>query len=83
MGVPQTGSPSPETVLGRIAKVLRAQSEHVTHEELPKRWIDLLLHLDEQERRQVRASQHNSQTRMREFRRPSLRQHLNLCRGLA
>ena len=66
MGVPQTGSPSPETVLGRIAKVLRAQSEHVTHEELPKRWIDLLLHLDEQERRQVRASQHDLQTRMRE-----------------
>ncbi len=66
MGVPQTGSPSPETVLGRIAKVLRAQSEHVTHEELPKRWIDLLLHLDEQERRQVRASQHGLQTRMRE-----------------
>ena len=56
-------SPSPEPWLGRIAKVLRAANEPVTREELPKRWIDLLLHLDERERRQSKVSPSASKTR--------------------
>jgi hypothetical protein len=36
-----------------IAKRLREDSEHVAREPLPERWVDLIHHLDEQER--VRA----------------------------
>jgi len=64
-------SPSSETVLGRIAKVLRAEAEPATREELPKRWIDLLLHLDEQERRQSKVSPPASKTRTGELEGPA------------
>jgi len=37
-----------------IAKRFREDSEQVTRAPLPKRWVDLILHLDEQER-QTRA----------------------------
>ena len=45
-------SPLPKSVFARLGKMLRARNEHLTRETMPKRWIDLLLHLDEQERRQ-------------------------------
>ena len=57
---PQTGgrrmSPLPKSLLGRLGKAWRSRNEHMTREALPKRWIDLLHHLDEQERRQSRPS---------------------------
>ena len=34
-----------------IAKRFREDSEQVTRAPLPKRWVDLILHLDEQERK--------------------------------
>jgi len=43
-----------ETILG-IGKALRRQSEHIAHEPLPRRWVDLILHLDEEERKQSGA----------------------------
>ena len=46
-----------DKTLGLIAKRLREDSEQVTHEPLPTRWVDLILHLDEQERRTCAGSQ--------------------------
>lgn len=43
-----------ETMAG-IGKALRRQSEQITHEQLPRRWVDLILHLDEEERKQSGA----------------------------
>jgi hypothetical protein len=40
-----------DKTLGLVAKRLREDSEQVTQEPLPTRWVDLILHLDEQERR--------------------------------
>ena len=37
-----------------IGKHLRKESEDVTRDELPRRWIDLILFLDEQERERDR-----------------------------
>ena len=39
-----------DKTLGLIAKRLREDSEQATREPLPTRWVDLILHLDEQER---------------------------------
>ena len=39
------------SALELIAKRLRDDGESVTHEELPERWVDLILHLEEKERR--------------------------------
>ena len=39
--------------LGMIAKILRAQSEQLPLEPLPQRWVDLIHHLNEQERRRA------------------------------
>jgi hypothetical protein len=42
--------PTPHGFFGQIGKVLRNQSEHLTREPLPERWVELILHLDEKER---------------------------------
>ena len=42
-----------EEPLGLVGKALRADYEDTTHQPLPKRWIDLLLYLDEQERQRA------------------------------
>jgi hypothetical protein len=39
-----------DQTLGLIAKRFREDGEQVTREPLPARWVDLILHLDEQER---------------------------------
>ena len=36
-----------ESLLHRIGKALRAQSQDITHEPVPKRWVDLIHFLDE------------------------------------
>ena len=43
-----------DTIVG-IGKALRRQSEQITHDPLPRRWVDLILHLDEEERKQSGA----------------------------
>ena len=44
-----------DETLVEIGKRLRGQGEDITHEPLPRRWVDLIHHLDEQERK---GSQH-------------------------
>jgi hypothetical protein len=44
-------SPLPEYWLGRIGKSWRARNESLTSEALPKRWVELLQHLDALEKR--------------------------------
>ena len=41
-----------ETILQRLGKALNVRLDDVTHEPLPQRWIDLVQHLNEQERAQ-------------------------------
>jgi len=43
-------SRSEAKLLGRIGQTLRALYEETERQPLPKRWIDLIRHLDEQER---------------------------------
>jgi hypothetical protein len=43
----------PDSSLGLIAKRLRDDGEHVAHEPLPRRWIELIHYLDEQERKSL------------------------------
>ena len=46
-------SSRPEYWLGAMGKMWRARHEHITHEALPKRWVELLQYLDEKERSQA------------------------------
>jgi hypothetical protein len=39
-----------ETILQRLGRTLRGHDEPITHEPLPRRWVDLIHFLDEQER---------------------------------
>ena len=45
-----------ETILQRLGKTLIVRLDDVTHEPLPQRWVDLIQHLNEQERRQSSAN---------------------------
>ena len=47
-----------ESVLGRLGKVLRGRDDDITNEPLPRRWVDLIHHLDDKERtrREPRAT---------------------------
>jgi hypothetical protein len=38
-----------------LAKALHAYYDDIMHEPLPRRWVDLIHHLDEQERRREQA----------------------------
>ena len=42
--------------LGLVAKMLREEAENLTSAALPKRWVELILHLDEQERKNFERS---------------------------
>ena len=57
MGVMRHSEVACEKTLGLIAKRLREDSEQLTQDPLPTRWVDLILHLDEQERRTCAGSQ--------------------------
>ena len=56
-------SPLSHSLLGRLGKAWRARNEYAAREEVPQRWVDLLLHLDEQERRQSKVPPSASKTR--------------------
>ena len=56
-------SPLSHSLLGRLGKAWRARNEYAAREEVPQRWVDLLLHLDEQERRQSKVPLSVSKTR--------------------
>jgi hypothetical protein len=38
-----------DTILQRLGKALHVHADEITHEPLPRRWVDLIHHLDEQE----------------------------------
>jgi len=40
-----------ETILQRLGRTLRGHDEYITREPLPRRWVDLIHFLDEQERK--------------------------------
>jgi len=40
-----------DSIFQRIGKALRGQGIEITQEPLPRRWVDLIHHLDERERR--------------------------------
>ena len=40
-----------ETIIERLGKSLHGQLDDITHEPLPDRWVELILHLEEQERK--------------------------------
>jgi hypothetical protein len=42
-----------DTIQQWLRQALHAQLDEVSHEELPRRWVELIRHLDEQERRQA------------------------------
>ena len=42
-----------ETIIDRLGKTLHGRLDDITHEPLPQRWVDLIRHLDEQERTQA------------------------------
>jgi hypothetical protein len=42
---------SHDPILRRLGKLLHDQDEDITHEPVPKRWVDLIHFLDEQERK--------------------------------
>ena len=39
-----------ETILQRLGKTLHVRMDDITHEPLPRRWVELILYLEEQER---------------------------------
>lgn len=39
------------SILGRLAKALHVRVDDITHEPLPRRWVELIHYLDEQERK--------------------------------
>jgi hypothetical protein len=41
---------SGNSILYRIRKALQLRSEHVTHERLPERWVELIQYLDARDR---------------------------------
>jgi hypothetical protein len=44
-----------DSILYRIGKAFQVRTEDITHESLPERWVDLIHHLDEQERKREEA----------------------------
>jgi len=53
------GMPIIGSTLGLIAKRLRAEGDSVARQALPKRWVELLCQLNEEERR-IRAGEDTS-----------------------
>jgi hypothetical protein len=53
-----------ETII-EIGKRLRHQSNDITHEPLPRRWVDLIHYLNEEERKQSEARQPETEPRRR------------------
>ena len=57
MGVMRHSEVGYEKTLGLITRRLREDSEQVTQDPLPTRWVDLIHQLDEQERRSCAGPQ--------------------------
>src|SRR5438477_11343652 len=67
MGVLRRSESGYDQMFSLIAKRLREDGEQVTQEPIPTRWIDLILYLDEQERKtRERAQPPACEPRIRE-----------------
>ena len=51
--------------LHRLGKLLHDQEEDITHEPVPKRWVELIHFLDEQERKRDEGRQRETKSRDR------------------
>ena len=54
-----------ETILQRLGKALHVQMDDITHEPLPRRWVDLILYLEEQERERAERAQPETEPQRR------------------
>ena len=54
-----------EFIWARLGKAMQSQAVDATHEPLPRRWVDLIHHLDEQERRRSQCRQPEAESRER------------------
>ena len=52
-------------LLKAIGRSLRGRDEDIAREPLPQRWVDLILYLDEQERKREQRSQAETKARRR------------------
>ena len=48
---------TPGTILQRLGKTLHVQTDDITREPLPRRWVELIQHLNEQERKRSERSE--------------------------
>jgi len=55
-----------EPLFHRIAKAWRAGSEHITGEPVPKRWVELIHFLDEEERKRAEGLEAKKEARDRQ-----------------
>ena len=65
MGILQTSKAGLDSAFGLIAKRLRRESEEAPREPLPERWVELIRHLNEQERTRERVQQSEPKERER------------------
>lgn len=42
-----------ETIFGRLGKTLHVEMDDITNDPLPQRWVELILHLEEQEKKRL------------------------------
>ena len=54
------------SILGRLGKLLHDQDDDITHEPLPKRWVELIHRLNEEERKRTDARQEEKRPRDQE-----------------
>jgi hypothetical protein len=53
-----------DTILQRLGKVLHLRLDDITHEALPRRWVDLIHYLDEEEGK--RSERSRAEARLRD-----------------
>jgi len=58
-----------EFIWARLGKAMQSQAADATHEPLPRRWVDLIHHLDDQEPKQSGLPQREDQTEVAASRR--------------
>ena len=52
-----------ETILQGLGKALHVQMDDITHGPLPRRWVELIQYLNEQERRGVQQAESQGRER--------------------
>jgi hypothetical protein len=55
-----------DTIFNRLGKAFHLHADDITHEPLPRRWIELIRYLDEQERKSAEPPAAREQTSLAE-----------------